>query len=267
MRLIRTPAPRLRPFVKLLWATEEPAAGAEREHVLPTGRMHLVFRLSDHPLRLFGGSDDETGRTFELAVVGGARASFYVRDVSHPLNSVGAELHPGAAEMLLGAPAGELAETHTSLSDLWGRAASEVRERLLAAQDPERRLDLFEAFLATRLPAVRGLHPAVAHALGRFAADTDVGHVVAETGYSHRRFIGLFHEAVGLTPKRYCRVLRFRRALERMVDETAWTEVALAAGYSDQPHFNRDFREFTGVSPSTYRRLSPAGSHHVPIRP
>jgi AraC-like DNA-binding protein len=267
MRLIRIPAPALRPFVKLLWASEDTAVSAEREHVLPTGRMHLVVRLSDHPLRLFAGPDDETGRTVDLAVVGGARATFYVRDVSHPLDSVGAELHPGAADVLLGAPAGALAEAHTSLGDLWGRAAAEVRERLLEAGDPARRLDLFEAFLAARLPPVRGLHPAIAHALGRFAVDADVGNVVAETGYSHRRFIGLFHGAVGLTPKRYSRVLRFRRALERLTDETSWAQVALAAGYSDQPHFNREFREFAGVSPGAYRRVSPAGSHHVPIRP
>ncbi len=267
MRLIRIPTPALRPFVRLLWACEETAVQAEREHVLPTGRTHVVFRLSDHPLRLFAGADDDRGRTFELAVVGGARSTYYVRDVSRPLHSVGAELQPGAAHALLGAPAGELAEAHTSLGDLWGRSAVEARERLLEAGDAERRLDLFEAFLSARLPAVRGLHPAVAHALGRFAIDAEVGEVVAETGYSHRRFIGLFHETVGLTPKRYCRVLRFQRMLERMTAETSWVDLALSAGYSDQPHFNREFLEFTGVSPGRYRRAAPAGSHHVPIRP
>src|SRR5262245_22265883 len=142
MRLLRIPAPPLRPFVKLLWASEEPAPGVGREHVLPTGRMHLVVRLSEHPLRLFAGTDDETGRTFDLAVVGGARGAFYVRDVSHPLHSVGVELHPGAADVLLGAPAGELADTHTSLGDLWGRAAAALRERLLEARDPARRLEV-----------------------------------------------------------------------------------------------------------------------------
>ena len=70
MRLIRIPTPALRPFVRLLWACEETAAQAEREHVLPSGGMHVVFRLSDHPLRVFAGADDDRGRTFELAVVG-----------------------------------------------------------------------------------------------------------------------------------------------------------------------------------------------------
>src|SRR5262249_8170820 len=111
------------------------------------------------------------------------------------------------------------------------------------------------------------LHPAIAHALGRFAVDGHVGNVVAETGYSHRRFIGLFHAAVGLTPKRYCRVLRFRRAPAPRPDEPPRVALALAAGLTDQPHFNREFREFTGVSPERYRRVSAAGSHHVPIRP
>jgi AraC-like DNA-binding protein len=265
MRLTRIPGPALRPFVKQLWASEQTSAGAVREHVLPTGRMHLVFRLSDHPLRVFDGADDRIGRTVGLVVVGGARSSFYVRDVSQPMRSVGAELHPGAAEVLFGAPANELAERHTPLADLWGPAANEARQRLLEAGDPGRALDLFEALLRARLPAVRGLHPAVARALGRFATGADVGHVVADSGYSHRRFIALFRGAVGLTPKTYCRLLRFQRVLDRGSEHASWVDVALAAGYSDQPHLNREFRHLAGLSPGGYRRAAPDWSHHVPI--
>jgi AraC-like DNA-binding protein len=72
---------------------------------------------------------------------------------------------------------------------------------------------------------------------------------------------------VGLTPKLYCRVLRFHHAIEQAgsVDRGSWAELALGAGYADQPHFNRDFREFAGVTPSRYRELAPVHSHHVPI--
>ncbi|MGH9842113.1 MAG: DUF6597 domain-containing transcriptional factor [Blastocatellia bacterium] len=263
------PSPALRPFVRRVWVSEEPAAAkfGLRERVLPTGAAHLVFRLTDHPLRIFDGADDPEGRTVSCAVIGGPRAEHYVRDISQPVRTIGVQFQPGAAELFLGAPAEELAGRHTPLEDLWGSAAIEARDRLIEAGDPEAQLALFESMLAARLPRVRGMHPAVAHALARFAITDDVGEVVEESGYSHRRFIVLFRRAVGLSPKRYCRMLRFQRALQAIGADAhaAWADVALAAGYSDQPHFTREFRELTGLSPGQYRLLSPTASHHVPI--
>lgn len=78
--------------MKTLWAGEEMPRRdnqALRELVLPTGGTSLVFRL-DHPLRVFADVDDQIGHRVDYAVVGGTRATFYVRDISHPLHSVGA---------------------------------------------------------------------------------------------------------------------------------------------------------------------------------
>jgi AraC-like DNA-binding protein len=78
----------------------------------------------------------------------------------------------------------------------------------------------------------------------------------------------LFRRAVGLSPKLHCRVVRFRKALRDASDRTAsWAWIALDAGYSDQAHFNRDFLEFTGVTPTTYRNIAPAFPYHVAISP
>jgi AraC-like DNA-binding protein len=240
----------------------------ERESVLPTGAAHVVFRVSDHPLRVFDGEGDAAGRVVGLAVVGGPRAAPYVRDVSAPTRSVGAQLQPGAVLPLLGVPADALAGQHVALDQIWGRDVDTLRGRIAEAEGSEAQLDVFEAVLAARLPRVRGVHPAVAMALERFHAGVDVGAVVHESGFSHRRFIAVFRKAVGLTPKLYCRVLRFQRALLRAADPAAtWTDVALDAGYSDQPHLGRDFRELAGISPARYRALAPAHDHHVPVTP
>jgi transcriptional regulator GlxA family with amidase domain len=55
----------------------------------------------------------------------------------------------------------------------------------------------------------------------------------------------LFRRAVVLTPKVYTRVLRFQRTLQQMATDprASCAALALAVGYSDQPHFNREFRE------------------------
>src|SRR5206468_3996838 len=157
------------------------AALLDDPRLAPGGRWAKQF--------LYDDLTERTGTSVGHAVVGGARATFYLRDTPRRVRTVGAVLLPGAAALLFGAPADELAGRHTPLLDLWGRSAvEEARERLLEAADPERQLELFEALLAARLPALRGLHPAVAHALARFPSTGDVGAVVDETGYSHRRF-------------------------------------------------------------------------------
>jgi hypothetical protein len=83
MLISRPPHPRLRPFVKMLWVSApsdgQHAVPGAREHVLPTGDMHLVFRLSDTPLRLFHDEYDADGETASHAGVGGARSAFYAR--------------------------------------------------------------------------------------------------------------------------------------------------------------------------------------------
>src|SRR5262249_33692046 len=109
--------------------------------------------------------------------------------------------------------------------------------------------------------------PAVAQALEKFQQMPDVSDAVRQSGYSHRRFIVLFRQAVGLTPKVYCRLLRFQRAIEGIKSRPAesWARRALAAGFSDQSHFNREFRTFTGVTPEEYRTLSPRLAFHVPV--
>lgn len=271
MNVKRLPRPALRPFVEAVWATDQTrdarSDASTREHVVPGGRMHLVFRLSGDPLRLFDDERDCQGHVVSTAVVGGARSRFYIRDISKPLCSVGALLRPGAAEVLFGVHADELAERHTALEDLWGTRVAPMRERLEEARSTERRLDAFECLLAERLPIVRGLHPAVAQALQQLATTRHIHDVVRQSGYSHRRFIALFSRAVGLTPKVYSRVLRLQRALRQVHAPAfdAWIDVAMSAGYSDQSHFTREFREFVGVTPTEYRETAATSSHHVPV--
>jgi AraC-like DNA-binding protein len=217
----RAPAPALRPFVASVWASDaagERAPAGAIEHVLPTGRMHLVVRVSAEPITLVERGER---RALGCAVIGGARSSYYVKELGAPSAAVGAQLHPGAAALLFGCPAGELGERHTPLADVWGRAAAELAERVAAARSLADRLAILEAALAARLPRARELHPAIAHALAAIEAPADdapppIARLVAASGYSHRVFAARFRDAVGLGPKQFARVVRFQRAVRRI---------------------------------------------------
>ena len=274
MLLTRIPPPWLRPFVRSMWASEPGLAGADasrapyREHVLPTGDMHLVFRLSAAPLRLFADAADSAGWTLGHAIVGGARSAFYAREVSMPATSVGVQLRPGAAWALFGMPASALAERHTPLDALWGAKAAEALELLHGLPTPEARLNALEAMLTRRLAQQpHALHPAVALGLHGLVDGTPVRELVRASGFSHRHFVGLFKEAAGLAPKRLQRVLRLQRLLAAAPGTAAlpWAELAQAMGYSDQSHFIREFGDFAGMTPQAYRRASPSAPNHVRI--
>jgi AraC-like DNA-binding protein len=259
----------LQPFIKTLWDIDERnarrPARAAYEHILPTGSMHLVFRLADEPLRLFDEAGGGQGCSIGHAIVGGARSGYYIKDASAASCSVGVMLWPGVVRLLFGGSAEELAQRHTPLEDLWGREAANIRERLLEAAGPAQRLLLLQDILESRLSLECRLHPAIACAIERFENLASVDEMVRYSGYSHRHFSALFRRAVGLTPKVYCRIRRFQKVLQPTTQNrnTALAITALEAGYSDQAHFSRDFLEFSGVTPAAYRALSPVSPNHL----
>jgi AraC-like DNA-binding protein len=269
MLIARPPRhPLLRPWVQQLWAMDAAAAVASgREHVLPTGWMHIAVRLAGPPLRTFDDGGDLVGTRHAHAVVGGMRGAFYARETGGSGPSVGVQLHPAAALALLGAPAAALAHGHTALGDLWGPDARHCMEELDAAAGAPARLDALERWLVRKLrPAAASLHPAVVAALRSLRAGAPVRSAVAESGFSHRHLVTLFRDAMGLAPKEYARLQRLQAALALAGRPgLPWAEVALQAGYSDQPHFNREFRAFAGVTPQAWRLAAPRHAHHVPV--
>jgi len=271
MLVSRPPCAALQPFVKLLWAAD-PAAGQEeadpvREHVLPTGDMHLAFRLSGPALRVFGSAADLAGQALGHAVVGGARTGYYAREAGVQGRSAGAQLLPGAAWLLFGVPACALAQAHTSLDLLWGTHAQSALDQLDAAGDAPRRLACLEQLLAKRLLGAASPHPLVTAGVHCLQGGGSVREAVEQSGASHRHFIAVFRDATGLSPKAYARLQRFQQALRSMsgVPGAPVVQVAHDAGYADQSHFQRDFRAFAGMTPLEWRRAAPTHSHHVRV--
>ena len=267
MALTLPPLPELRSCIESVWASDAATRPGSREHVLPSGRMHLAVRLQGGAVRLFADAADRIGTCIGDAVVAGARAGYYIKDMAVPARSVGVVLRPGAALALFGVSAAELHGSHVALDDLWGEDAQQLRERLHEASDPRAQLDVLQAMLLARHRAPRALHPSVAQALLRMEGDTDIGSLVEGADLSHRHFIARFRDATGLSPKRYARVLRFRRLLRAFAAAPAqpWLVHALDAGYSDQSHCIREFREFAGTTPEVWRTTAGGRGLHVPV--
>jgi AraC-like DNA-binding protein len=247
----------LAPFVDFLWLSEgyAPAHGAER--ILPTGQMGLVVDVS--------GSGKTPG------LISGARASSFILDTSKPLSLLGVSFKAGGGYPFVGLPAGDLQDLAVPLDTLWGSSAEELRTELLESHSAAGRFRILEEFLTSRLALSSPRSPLVQFALRAFQESSGaaaVGAVVDRTGISARRFIAEFRHQVGLPPKAFCRIARFRKVIRRVAaaTEVDWSDVASSCGYYDQAHFIHEFREFAGVSPSSYLRCRTDSPNHVLMR-
>jgi AraC-like DNA-binding protein len=249
---LHTPQPPLSAFVDFFWIYEGYVAPHAREWLMPTATTELVFTLH------------ADGRA--ASAVAGARSEGFALDTSRPFSVIAVHFRPGGGFPFFGVPAGELHNQTVTLDDAWGPSAACVRDQLWEADTPDERFRILERALFDSARRRLEAHAAVRYAVAQFDRSNGarpVSEVVGRIGISSRRFVELFRNEVGLSPKVFCRIRRFNEVLRRIepLADVDWTDVALSCGYFDQAHFNHDFRAFAGMSPSAYLRGRVARNH------
>ena len=254
------PSPPLSQYVDFFWYYDDLASDHNREHVLPDGSFELIINLEDRPRKLFHRDNAERYDSFRRAWLSGAQSQYLVIDVLQGASMMGAHFKPGGIAPFLQCPAGETSERVTELDAIWGALASELRERLLAAPNPQTKFRMLEQFLLKRLLSqqrVTNGERRVSWAVQRFMQQPElqnIGAVAAELGVSHKHFIEQFRARVGVTPKLFCRIRRFQQVLAQIGSKgrVEWAGVAYSTGYFDQAHFVHDFQGFAGLNPTAY---------------
>jgi AraC-like DNA-binding protein len=182
-----------------------------------------------------------------LAVVGAMTAEQRYDIAAHSC-TCGLRFRPGMAAAFLRTPAVELTDRVIPLEAIWGEPARELQSRLDQAQSAAKRLTILGETVRHPAPGPNPVQRAL-EAVTSSHGDIDLEWVARQAGMSERQFRRRCLEESGLAPKQLCRVLRFRRALELGGSGVPWGLIAAEAGYFDQAHLIRDFREFAGATP------------------
>lgn len=242
--------PELRPWVDRFWYSEG-TTGSARERLLPNGMLELAVCLGD-PHRLVVGRGSETLRT----CLTGLQTSAVV--IEHPEwhRVLGLRLRPAGAYALLSRPMGELCGYTIGLPDLLGSTAVELAERCHAARSIEDCFARAAAWVCAHVERSAGFSPAVAWCVARIEESGGriaIADLRDRTGLTKTRLGALFREQLGVLPKAYARIVRFRRALALLdAGPASLAEAALDAGYYDQSHMTTEFREMGGVTPREF---------------
>ena len=167
----------------------------------------------------------------------------------------GLRLRPGTVRSIVGCPAGLILNGGALLSDL-APGAGALHQRLLMTANLADRHALLEDWVRTAIARNGTVDHAVVAACRLLAADPqlEIGEISRQFNWNVRTIHRQFRAACGYGPKHFHRIMRLQKAI-RVVQATAparLAEAAHVAGYADQAHMNRDFRDLTGFSPRQY---------------
>ena len=265
------PKPPLDGFVRMLWYARAAQPTYHRERILPTGNTQVILNLARD--FLMDCPEGQPARQTAASQVVGARTVYEIVDTSDMADLIGVVFRPGGFPLFARDAADLFSNRSVGLEDVWGLRARGLRDHLRELETPQQKLRCLEEFLAAFCvigKSSNAIMPAIEFALRRFQRDAcvaSVSEVARSVGWSERRFSQVFREQVGLSPKVWCRVQRFQRVVRRLHAglEVPWPELALECGYYDQSHFANEFRAFSGIDATTYKRLrgTPWANHVV----
>jgi AraC-like DNA-binding protein len=229
------PSEHLKPFVECFW-THQPGNAVLDYPVLPDGCVDIVY--SPRTVR-------------ELQVVG-VMTSARKFSLVPGQTGFGIRFRPGMSQAFLPVPGLKTTDQSLSLKDIWGADARRLVEQVSEAQSPAQCIQLFEARLHNPgdITLVQRLCTSIVDQAGQVRIDD----LAFQAGLSARQLRRLFLDQIGLSPKHFCRVIRFRNSLSRLpqAGRAEWAQVALDCGYYDQAHFINEFRQLSGFTPGEF---------------
>lgn len=243
------------------------------ERVVPDGTITLILELDGHERTVYDNETLQPVEKFRGAWVSGAQEAFLSISAVDQSRMLAVRFRPGGAAAFLGGSVDELTGRVIDARELFGETVRALRTRIVEADDPQESIRGALAWLADRFVAADGPPAPIRDVVERISAEPKffskrLADVAASAGYSHKHLISLFRRYVGLTPKRFQRIMRFSEILPHVVNKesVSWAQVSAECGYYDQSHFIREFKRFCGYNPQQFLDSSEHGrTNFIPV--
>lgn len=247
------PSKQLLPFVNCFWYYEAETSQKVPERIIPDGCIEVIFHLKAPVKRLF---QKEWLVNPKMNIVGQMTKPYFICPTG-PLEMLGIRFYPHTAHHFFDFPLDEIKDKVLKTAEIWGKDAEQLEEILHLASNISEAINSIESFLLKKiLPDQTDQLLAFAlHEIMSSGGKLSIKRLCEDTTYGRRSLEMKFKKRIGLSPKVLCRIIRFQQIFKYWSHEnSSLTTLAYQSGYADQSHFIRDFKQFTGISPSKYKQ-------------
>lgn len=253
-----TPHKLLQPFIYKMWVLQGTYRAAESDlmRMSPNGTIKVILMYKGG----LKGTNDTMTRGFpesNLIVIGQMTNPTIVETLGDT-GSIGIEFYPWIFR-LFNFPLSEMTNSYFSGDEIFGPTGNRLQSQIEDIPLVEGKITLIEDFLIQRLYSSSRQDTTMEYALRKIVSRhglLTIRDLYTDLGYSKRHFDRKFKSYAGISPKELATIRRFHTVYERgwQVDLKHIHE--LNEFYYDQAHFVKEFRKFTGTSPTIYFRQS-----------
>jgi len=250
------PSDILKPYVRHYYIFESDADVEFDDTVFPSGDMEMIFNLGGGEWR--SAVEDKFLKTPPIELWGQITRPLAIKSKGKH-SMLGIKFFTHTAAYFFNDELGIFNNLVSNVDDIIGSPAKQLHDQLLEAKSADRRIELVELFLLKRLIGSEKRSfkiNKVAHILNSIrhnAAEANISSIASKHNITARYLQQLIYRHTGLTPVSFNKINRFQLGLKLIArNEQPLTNIAYQCGYFDQSHFIRDFKSFTGVTPSSY---------------
>lgn len=172
-----------------------------------------------------------------------------------------ARIYPHASALFFSDPLSEFTNYATDMYDVALAENRDLYDRIMETPKLDSKIKILENYLLqqlkkneTRLKKVSTILN-LSQELYSNHQSLDLSSLSEHSGLSERYIQKLYLSNIGISPGALTSVTRFNKSLQLVLNTTeSLTTIAYDCGYYDQAHFIKEFRKFTGITPSACRQ-------------
>ena len=226
------------------------------ERVVPTGHLFIIFELDGFTRHTYDNESLVPNADFTQAWISGIHQNYLSISAHEDSEMLVIQFKAFGARPFLHLNMDSIADRVVAAADILDGELLELRSDLKSAPTSADKFSTVEAWLERRFePDLAAPEPVIdVITLLQKQPASKLKTVLDAYNGSQKHLIAQFRKHVGITPKQYQRVLRFNDVFVAMQSDQflSWADIAQMCGYSDQSHFIREFRNFSGFSPESF---------------
>ncbi len=226
------------------------------ERVVPTGHLFIIFELDGIPRNTFDNKTLQPNATFEQVWISGMHKNYLSISAHQDSEMLVIQFKPNGSHPFLHIPVQELNNKVIAAQDILGGEILDLRKAVMEKEIVVEKFKTVETWLHNRFNANKIAPKELVTIVDKLkiGSFTEHSEIVSLYPKTQKHLIEQFKKYCGLTPKVFHRIFRFNEILQQIhaKQNIAWSQIAYQFGYTDQSHFIKEFKEFSGFNPQEF---------------